>query len=361
MVCDSWLVNELHWKTEGATGEILRFTFRKKDRLSQTSPFFRPSPESSIYRRPVVVLPLLTSEGQPYEIHKLEEALKSFGQKIIHALLERFVSPGESCECVWVRGQSAAQALELQRSADLQTGPYITQEEQARPLGVTSEPLFLHPLQRVISQTEPRIADNTDVDRSMDQLLQRFLTQFSGSADKTLPHVAIATGCLYKSGFARLNDLLLNPKIQEIRLLFSGRADRGTAELLEQVFLTELDQREIPTDPEHLYQSIEQGRLAIRVYPHTFLHAKLPVIKERPWADYTELAGAARLPPEKDELTDTSARRDAEAELNALVAYLYGLGRQEIKFLMDELFMTKQYKEEHSLMRDAIIACMDEG
>ena len=84
----------------------------------------------------------------------------------------------------------------------------------------------------------------------------------------------------------------------------------------------------------------------------------LPATKERPWADYTELAEAIGLTSEQDGLLDPQERQEAEIELNAIVAKLYGLTKKEIRFLMDELFMTKKYVEEHSFMRDGILEKM---
>ena len=84
----------------------------------------------------------------------------------------------------------------------------------------------------------------------------------------------------------------------------------------------------------------------------------LEATAERPWADYGDLAASVGLDVLRDGLHDVKERREAEAELNALVAGLYGLGREEVRFLMNELFMTKQHREEHSLMRDAILSCM---
>jgi hypothetical protein len=80
----------------------------------------------------------------------------------------------------------------------------------------------------------------------------------------------------------------------------------------------------------------------------------LPVTPDRPWADYSDLAEAVGQKPDVDGLMDPSDRREAEIELNALAAEVYGLGRREFRFLMDELFMTPKYKETHERMRDDI-------
>ncbi len=86
----------------------------------------------------------------------------------------------------------------------------------------------------------------------------------------------------------------------------------------------------------------------------------LPATVERPWSDYTELAKAVGLKPKRDGLTDPAQRREAEVELNALMAQLYGLSRKEFRFLMDLLFMTPGHREAHTLMRDDIAQRMKE-
>jgi hypothetical protein len=82
----------------------------------------------------------------------------------------------------------------------------------------------------------------------------------------------------------------------------------------------------------------------------------LPATAERPWADYRELAKAVGLVPERHALVDPAERREAEVELNALMAQLYGLGREDFRFFMDLLFMTPRYREAHALMRDDVTA-----
>jgi hypothetical protein len=82
----------------------------------------------------------------------------------------------------------------------------------------------------------------------------------------------------------------------------------------------------------------------------------LPAEAERPWADYTELAAAVGLTPERDGLTDPAARWEAEVELNALAAQLYGVSARAFRFLMDTLFMTPRHKDTHARMRDAVAA-----
>lgn len=101
-----------------------------------------------------------------------------------------------------------------------------------------------------------------------------------------------------------------------------------------------------------------EGREQRRVAELTCRLTCLGATEERPWADYVELASVVGMDVERDGLWGKEERREAEAELNALVAGLYGLGREEVRFLMNELFMTKQHREEHGLMRDAIMGWM---
>ena len=82
----------------------------------------------------------------------------------------------------------------------------------------------------------------------------------------------------------------------------------------------------------------------------------LPADDVRPWADYTELAAAVGLTPEQDGLTHPQERWEAEVELNALAAELYGLKAEPFRFLMDTLFMTPQHRDEHAQKRDQIAA-----
>lgn len=86
----------------------------------------------------------------------------------------------------------------------------------------------------------------------------------------------------------------------------------------------------------------------------------LPATAERPWADYTALAAALDRSPATHGLTDPAARREAEVELNALAAALYGLDRAGFRYLMDELFMTPKYRDEHGQLRDDIAREMPE-
>lgn len=60
------------------------------------------------------------------------------------------------------------------------------------------------------------------------------------------------------------------------------------------------------------------------------------------------------LKPKRDGLTDPKDRREAEIELNAHMAQIYGLGRSDYRFLMDLLFMTREHRETHAVMRDEI-------
>ncbi len=60
-------------------------------------------------------------------------------------------------------------------------------------------------------------------------------------------------------------------------------------------------------------------------------------------------------------LTDPADRREAEIELSAHAAQLYGLDRAGMRYLMDALFMTPRYADVHRELRDAIAARLPES
>jgi hypothetical protein len=97
-----------------------------------------------------------------------------------------------------------------------------------------------------------------------------------------------------------------------------------------------------------------EGVLQRRVAELTARLTCLPATEERPWAEYGALAASVGLEPARDGLVDARERWEAEVELNALAAQLYGLGAGEFRFLMDELFMTPQHKAAHEQQRDGI-------
>ncbi len=98
-----------------------------------------------------------------------------------------------------------------------------------------------------------------------------------------------------------------------------------------------------------------EGGLQRRVAELTARLTCLPATEERPWAEYGALAASVGLEPARDGLTDTRERWEAEVELNALAAQLYGLGAGEFRFLMDALFMTPQHKAAHEQQRDGVV------
>jgi hypothetical protein len=85
----------------------------------------------------------------------------------------------------------------------------------------------------------------------------------------------------------------------------------------------------------------------------------LPVTKDRPWADYEALASSVGLRPKRDGIVDPVERTEAEVELNARAAELYGLGKTLFRYLLDLLFMTPKHKAEHAVLRDAIASKME--
>lgn len=86
----------------------------------------------------------------------------------------------------------------------------------------------------------------------------------------------------------------------------------------------------------------------------------LPSNDQYPWADYADLAASVGLRPKRDGLIEPAERLEAEIELNALVAGIYGLGRSDFRFLMDLLFMTPEHREKHARLRDDIAARLRE-
>lgn len=93
-----------------------------------------------------------------------------------------------------------------------------------------------------------------------------------------------------------------------------------------------------------------------RVAELTAMLTCLPATSDRPWANYADLAKAVGQNPSADGLLDPMDRREAEVELNALAAEIYGLGKREFRYLMQELFMTPKYKDTHERMRDDVTA-----
>jgi|GEM_PF-7096539 len=283
-----WSDCEILFPPLGEAKSQVRLTLRPHKRLSQTPLFFQEPPPKG-WALPATLFSLRTQGSQNLGLGTqaqiaeqgvahdvvIQRAEERFGLRVASFLL-RVVRVGQGgVSCAWVQGLSFAQANALCADLGLEGGWYLTESEEAHRVGDVEEVLFLHALPRVVLDPEERIADNTDPEKSMDRLLERFLMQFTDQAEQAMPNVAIATGYLYKKGLVYLLRLLENQHIRKLRLLFSGQADRATAELLEQVFLCELDQRGQSSDADLLYQAVEEQRLAIRVYPHAFLHAKL--------------------------------------------------------------------------------------
>ncbi|MCK6510832.1 phospholipase D-like domain-containing protein [Myxococcota bacterium] len=270
-----WSDCEILFPLLGDAKNQIRLTLRSHRRLSQTPLFFQEPPPQA-WAFPAALFSLDRQEQQSLGLDELaQRAEQRFGVKVACVSLRVCLTGQAERLGGWVQGLSLGQADVLCTELGLEGGWYLTESEEAHRLGSGEDVLFVHALPRIVLDPEERIADNTDPEKSMDRLLERFLMQFTDLADQAMPYVAIATGYLYKKGLVYLLRLLENQHIRKLRLLFSGRADRATADLLEQVFLSELDQRGQSSDADLLYQAVEEERLAIRVYPHAFLHAKL--------------------------------------------------------------------------------------
>ncbi|MCS3685416.1 helicase-related protein [Salinibacter ruber] len=150
----------------------------------------------------------------------------------------------------------------------------LTAEEQK---GGDSSPQYLVPLPRVVLPEDALVADNTDPLRSMGRLLKRFVQRF-GEPDHAVDHVRIATGYLYHEGLRQVLDILENPNVKSLQLLFSGQTDRRTAQNLTGLFGENLSGA-IEEGGGALWQrcaeAVQEGRLEVKVYTHAFLHAKL--------------------------------------------------------------------------------------
>lgn len=180
----------------------------------------------------------------------------------------------------WVQGLDEVALEGVTRTCNTVAGVRVDTEERVHPLGPSlPSSAWLHRLPRMVLRRHDEIADNTDVVLSMGSLLENFVERFSGP-DHALAHVKIATGYLYRHGFARTLRLLDNARIQSVQLLFSGRTDRATARaltgLLDVVLRAELENDQNAADVwQRLRDAVAAKRFEVRVYTDAFLHAKL--------------------------------------------------------------------------------------
>ncbi len=256
----------------------LRYHLQTIPRRSSTSLFYG----EEAYQLPAVVL-VLERLGEDLALSEVQNTL---AENNVDGVANLHPTPflvkakdGTSKKAVWIAGLNAAQGLQLKNKVGSVSGLFLASDEQAFVLGEANpSPLFLHPLPRIVSHEKARIADNTDYPLSMERLLHNFVHRFSDDEAHTLPHVDIATAFLYQSGLQYVIRLLKNERIKTLRLLCSGKADKGAVALLEQVFVQPLEEQEdSELAPEYklLYQAVEEGRFQLQVYPHAFLHAKL--------------------------------------------------------------------------------------
>lgn len=137
--------------------------------------------------------------------------------------------------------------------------------------------LYLHPLPRLVDS--PVIVDNASPSYSLERAVYEALT----SNDLRLKNLAITTGYLYEQGLRYILDLLdRHPALERIQLLFSGKIDKRTEEVLAtslKLLDSDSPTRDVAQQTLRLIDrftnAIEQGRVEVRVYPAHFLHAKL--------------------------------------------------------------------------------------
>ncbi len=222
----------------------LRYHLQTIPRRSSTSLFYG----EEAYQLPAVVL-VLERLGEDLALSEVQNTL---AENNVDGVANLHPTPflvkakdGTSKKAVWIAGLNAAQGLQLKNKVGSVSGLFLASDEQAFVLGEANpSPLFLHPLPRIVSHEKARIADNTDYPLSMERLLHNFVHRFSDDEAHTLPHVDIATAFLYQSGLQYVIRLLKNERIKTLRLLCSGKADKGAVALLEQVFVQPLEEQE---------------------------------------------------------------------------------------------------------------------
>lgn len=199
---------------------------------------------------------------------------------------ETQVPDGEAAriEALWVPGCTEEDLHGWRTALGGVPGLFIDTNEQVHALGSSlGAPFFLRRLPRLLLRDSQLLADNSDASLSMGRLLENFVQEF-GSPQDALPHVCIATGYLYTLGLFRLLDLLENPKIESLHLLFSGKTDQPTARALTSMLemgLQEGAELASPGSWARLVEAARSQRLQVRVYPDAFLHAKLFLAYDR--------------------------------------------------------------------------------
>lgn len=278
-----WAVHEAIEVRIGEEIPRVRLGFARQPRTSPGPLTPSSSPELHL---PAGLLPLVDPQGGAIP---LARARQTIGKEVLeaqivlpsgHPPITQDSLPGElACiPALWVSSCTEEELLGWAGSLGITSGLFIHQGEQVHGLGSSlGVPLFLQRLPRILLKDAQLIADNTDVTLSMGRLLEDFIQEF-GSPEDALPHVRIATGYLYTRGLFRLLDLLQNPKIESLHILFSGKTDRSTARALTTMLEVQLQEGAEDSSPgvwEHFKQAALSQRLQVRVYPDAFLHAKL--------------------------------------------------------------------------------------
>lgn len=268
-------MHELHLGP--TTRPTARFALRPVRRTSARPLFIPPHDTCSL---PAAVLPLTTYAGTLV-------TLAALAQSHPDATLREaaLVTPGKdeapaaTAPAVWIEGLDEPALDALRRAYDLLPGYRITADERVHSMGSDAGALYLVPLPRIVLQDHHAIADNSDPTLSMAGLLDDFVSQFLDDEDTPLRHLRLATGYLYQRGLYRLLRLLARHPELEIHLLFSGQTDRASATLLTGQ-LTGQIQAAVDAARDHdladvCREALAAGRLKVRVYADTFLHAKL--------------------------------------------------------------------------------------
>lgn len=254
---------------------LARFALRTAPRGSRR-PLFLPPQEGITL--PAAVLPLVDRAGQPVDHERVAAACPGAA---LHPA--QWVVPESTrgelrrIPAVWLQGLGEAEIDAAARALQLRPGLLLTGDERCVPLGhQDGRPRHLVPLPRVVLHDRQWIADNTDHSLSMSALLDGLVVAIR---DHAYRHVRLATGYLYQRGLVRLLRLLRDHRIEDLRLLFSGRTDAATAHALTRAFSDTMIEAAESTGEGDLADlcraALESGRLAVRVYPDAFLHAKL--------------------------------------------------------------------------------------
>lgn len=254
---------------------IARFALRPKPR-TQGRALFVGGDALGSPRVPAVVLTLEANDGRPVSVEALAEALPGGAR---HHEAGWLLAPARRVPARWVEGLEEAAADAVRRALNLAPGWRIDTEGRCHALGSDLAPTHLVPLPRVVVPPQWMLGDNTDPALSMEALLFELLEQFGDGPPLT--EVSLASGYLYRGGLYRLLKVLEREAqpVERMRLLFSGRTDGLTARAitanLAEAVAEALEGSRSDQFVAACRAAVEAGRLEVRVYPDTFLHAKL--------------------------------------------------------------------------------------